>query len=120
MIALRDKPIGALPLMKCCFSHSLLRLRRILGGVGGGGLKKGGNAPWAMESQQYKSSASRKSCVCVCVSVQIKFLYLIFYVHMLYDVVVITNVVRCTYLIDPDLFTVHADADDNNDNADRI
>ncbi len=31
------KPIGALPLMKCCFSHSLLQLRRILGAMGGGG-----------------------------------------------------------------------------------
>jgi hypothetical protein len=29
------------------------------GGVGGGGLKKGGNAPRAMESQRCKSSVSR-------------------------------------------------------------
>jgi hypothetical protein len=35
-----DKPRGALPLTKCCFSHSLLWLRRILEGMGGGGLKK--------------------------------------------------------------------------------
>jgi hypothetical protein len=37
-----DKPRGALPLTKCCFSHSLLWLRRILEGMGGGGLKKKG------------------------------------------------------------------------------
>jgi hypothetical protein len=53
------KPRGALPLTKCCFFHSLLWVRRILGGMGGGGLKKGGNAPQAMESQRCKSSASR-------------------------------------------------------------
>jgi hypothetical protein len=44
------KPIEASLLTKCHFSHSLLRLRRILGGMGGGGLKKGGNALRAMES----------------------------------------------------------------------
>ncbi len=55
------KPIGASPLTKCRFSHSLFWLRRILGGMGGGGLKKGGNAWWAMESQRCKSSASRES-----------------------------------------------------------
>jgi hypothetical protein len=33
-------------------------LRRILWGMGGGGLKKGGNAPQATESQRCKSSAS--------------------------------------------------------------
>jgi hypothetical protein len=34
---------------------------RILGGMGGSGLKKGGNAPWATESQRCKSSASHES-----------------------------------------------------------
>ncbi len=53
-----DKPIGALPLTKCHFSHYLFWLRRILWGMGGGGLKKGGNAPRATESQRCKSSAS--------------------------------------------------------------
>ncbi len=53
--------IGALPLMKCRFSHSLLQLHRILGGMGGGGLTKGVNTPQAMESQRCKSSASRVS-----------------------------------------------------------
>jgi hypothetical protein len=55
----------ALPLMKYHFSHSLLRLHRILVGMGGGGLKKGGDAPWATKSQRCKSSASRKLCCCV-------------------------------------------------------
>jgi hypothetical protein len=54
----RNKPIGALPLTKCRFSHYLFWLRRILWGMGGGGLKKRGNAPWATESQRCKSSAS--------------------------------------------------------------
>jgi hypothetical protein len=53
-----DKPIGALPLTKCGFSHYLFWLRRILWGMGDGGLKKGGNAPRATESQRCKSSAS--------------------------------------------------------------
>ncbi len=48
------KPIGALPLTKCHFSHSLFRLRRILGGMEGGGLKKGGNALQATESQNLR------------------------------------------------------------------
>jgi hypothetical protein len=39
---LMNKPIGASPLMKCCFSHYLFWLRRILWGMGGGGLKKRG------------------------------------------------------------------------------
>ncbi len=56
-----NKPIGALPLTKCHFFYCLFRLRRILGGVGGEGLKKGRNALWAMESQRCKSSTSRKS-----------------------------------------------------------
>ncbi len=56
-----DKLIGALPLTKCCFSHSFFQLRWILGGMNGGGLKKGENAPGATESQRCKSSASRKS-----------------------------------------------------------
>jgi hypothetical protein len=60
------KLIGASPLTKCRFSHSLLQLRRILGGMGGGGLKKGGNAQWAMKSQRCTSSASL-SCCCVAV-----------------------------------------------------
>jgi hypothetical protein len=51
-------PIKASPLTKRHFSHSVLWLRRILRGVGGGGLKKGGNTPWATESQRCKSSAS--------------------------------------------------------------
>ncbi len=57
----RDKPIRALPLMNCCFSHYLFWLPRILGGIEGGGLKKGGNAPRATESQRCKSSTSHKS-----------------------------------------------------------
>jgi hypothetical protein len=57
-----DKPIGTLPLTKCHFSHSVLWLRRILGRMGGGGLKKGGNAPWATESQRCKSSSSYYVC----------------------------------------------------------
>jgi hypothetical protein len=53
-----DKPIGASPLTKCCFSHYIFWLRRILWGMGNGGLKKGVNAPRATESQRCKSSAS--------------------------------------------------------------
>ncbi len=58
---LSDKPIGASPLTKCRLSHSLFRLCRMWGGVGGGELKKGGNTPRAMESQRCKSSASHES-----------------------------------------------------------
>ncbi len=53
-----DKPIGASPLTKCHFSHYLFWLHRILWEMGGGGLKKGGNATRATESQRCKSSAS--------------------------------------------------------------
>jgi hypothetical protein len=42
LLFLEDKPRGALPLTKCHFSCSLLWLRRILEGMGGGGLKKKG------------------------------------------------------------------------------
>ncbi len=56
-----DKPIGASPLTKGHFSHYLFRLRRILRGMEGGGLKKGGNAPRATKSEWQKSSISRKS-----------------------------------------------------------
>ncbi len=60
--SLKGKPIGALPLRKCCFSHSLLWLCGKLGGMGGGGLKKGlkkgGNALRATESQRCKYYAS--------------------------------------------------------------
>jgi hypothetical protein len=37
-----NKPKGASPLTECCFFHSLLWVRRILGGDGVGGLKNGG------------------------------------------------------------------------------
>ncbi len=57
-ILLWDKLIGASPLTKCHFSHYLFWLRRILWGMGGGGLKKGGNALRATESLRCKSSAS--------------------------------------------------------------
>ncbi len=57
-ISKSNKPIGASPLTKCHFSHYLFWLRRILWGMGGGGLKKGGNAPRATESQRCKSSAN--------------------------------------------------------------
>ncbi len=53
-----NKAIGVLPLTKCHFSYSIFWLHGILVEMRGGGLKKGGNAPRATESQRCKSSAS--------------------------------------------------------------